>query len=552
MRLAKMNKPMPYSELATWLGYILLALITTFPLIRNMGALFGPPEDNQLFVWNIWWFKYAVFHLGISPFHTDYLFWPDGTSLLFHTFSPLNGMLGGIFGLIMGTNATYNFLILMSFVLSGYFMFMLCRKLGLSRAASFIAGLIFSFCPFHLVHAAHHLNISSIYLMPLILLFVLKGAETGKIKYAALAALFLATSFYLSYYVYLITIFLILPLMAIQYNRGSGNNRIKFFGSGMIVLALSTVLIAPLFLPMVKEAYSSNFERAIGHDLFVTDLVGFFFPHKYHWTHSSYISWIVNESYAKIYWESAAFLGYLVLPMAIWAAIKKKIPLKKYFILIGLLGAILSLGSYPHLFGRPISFIKLPVWLFEHIPLLNAARSPSRFVVLTYLALAVFAAYAAEAWFDYLKVRWGKSAYRMGIVGLSAAIMLDYWSAPFEMADIQIPDYYNTIKADKDECAIMNLPMEGWENNERYMYYQTVHNKPICGGQLARSSSKYFDDFRKMAATEGDLIRLKVKYIILHKAFTTSSEYQKMHDFLIERFELFADDNLGTVFRTYR
>lgn len=547
-----MNRSTFRNELAVWAGYILATLVATYPLIWQMGALFGPPEDNQMFVWNIWWFKYAVFNLHISPFYTQYIFWPDGASLLFHTFSPLNGLMGTIIGLFIGENATYNIIILLSFILSGYFMFKLCRKLGLAQASSFIAGLVFSFSPFHLAHAAHHLNITSIYLMPFVLLLILKGTETGKIKYAALAAMFLAASFYLSYYVNLITIFLILPLMAIRRKSGDGSNRFIYFRPCLFVLALSTVLIAPLLLPMVKEAYSSNLERALGHDLFVTDFVGFFFPHEFHWTRNSPLNLLINGAYTGSYWESAAFLGYLVLPMGIWAAIKKKFPLKRYFILIGLLGAILSLGSYPHIFGRPISFIKLPGWLIEHTPLLSIARSPSRFVVLTYLALAVFAAYAAEAWFNYLKSRWGKNVFRIGVVGLAAAIMLDYWSAPFEMTKIQIPGYYKTIKADKDEFAILNIPLMGWRANERYMYYQAVHNKPICGGQLARSTLTYFEDLKNISMSPNNLKRLKIKYIILHREFLDPFDYQKIRSNLQQRFDVFAQDGLGTVFRTYR
>ena len=303
---------------------------------------------------------------------------------------------------------------------------------------------------------------------------------------------------------------------------------------------------------MVKEAYSGNLEKALGHDLFVTDFVGFFFPHEFHWTRNSSLNLLINGAYTGSYWESAAFLGYLVLPMGVWAAIKKKFALKKYFIIIGFLGAIFSLGPYLHVFGRPIEFIKLPGWLIEHMPLLSVARSPSRFVVLTYLALAVFAAYAAEAWFNYLKTRWGKNVFRIGVIGLAMAIMLDYWSVPFEMTKIQVPGYYKTIKADTDEFAILNLPLVGWSNNERYMYYQTIHNKPICGGQLARSTLKYFAELKNLSLSPENLKHQKIKFIILHRAFLDPGDYQKLDDAFGNRFELFARDNLGTVFRTYR
>jgi len=546
----EMKKLAHNNMLVAWFCYVLLALITTYPLIWNMGALLGPPEDNQSFIWNSWWFEYSILNLHKSPFHTTYLFYPDGASLLFHTLSPLNCVMAVLIGTAIGPQAAQNLLIILTFIIGAIGGYYLGRYLGLGDSGAFICGLIFSFNPFHFAHAAHHLNISSIQFLPFLLLFSLKACRFGRTKDVILSALLLTANFYLCFYIFLISLFLLVCIPVIS-SRDGDYHFFKITRQLIYIFAINAALISTLLIPMISENLGGNVEKLAGHSSLSIDLSGFFLPHRYHWSRGSALNALVNRLYTANDWEAAAFLGYLVLPIAIWASIKSKFRLKKYFILVGLLGAILSLGSFPRLLGRSISFIKLPVWLFEHLPFLSAARTPSRFIMLTYFAIAVFAAYAGVAWLNYLKERWSKNIFRIGVVGLSAAIVLDYWSAPFAISKIQVPGYYREIKADAGEFAIMNLPLEGYSYNERYMYYQTVHNKPICGGQLSRSTDEYFKNIKNIVLTRENLTPLRIKYIILHKEFLEPIEYQKTSESLKGKFELIAEDETGSVFRTY-
>ena len=67
------------------LSYTLLAVLFTWPLVAHFSThLLGAPEDNQQFYWNLWWWQKALGE-GQNPFHTTWLFFPHGTSLLLHT-----------------------------------------------------------------------------------------------------------------------------------------------------------------------------------------------------------------------------------------------------------------------------------------------------------------------------------------------------------------------------------------------------------------------------------------------------------------------------------
>jgi hypothetical protein len=81
-----------------------------------------------------------------------------------------------------------------------------------------------------------------------------------------------------------------------------------------------------------------------------------------------------------------------------------------------------------------------------------------------------------------------------------------------------------SIRNDRGIYAILNLPQSGWDNNERYMYYQTSHQKPICNGQLARSDDKYFQDWLNVPLTSEFLKNKNIKYLALYSEFMEPRE----------------------------
>ena len=394
---------------------VLLTLLYTgfsfaflYPFFLKINLLLGPPEDNQMFVWNICWFKYALMHLKISPFFTNYLFYPQGESLVFHTLSPLNCVIGLALQTVFNTTITYNLLILSTFIIGALGMFYLGKQLGLGDIAAFFAGLIFSFSPFHLAHAAHHLNISSIHLLPWLLLMLLKYTEKRQIKHIIIASLILAANFYYSYYIFLFSIILISPLAFFKADRQSGQPGYIYFKPVLMTMLFGAILALPLLIPMAIQTVSGPFVKMTGHNTCVVDAVGILFPHRYHWTKPSVLNYLINTAYKGNYWESAAFAGYFVLPVAIWAICKIRFHLKNYLLLIGIIGLILSFGTNLTIFGRQVPFLKMPFYLFENIPGLSAARSPSRFIVLFYFSLALFAAFGIDKYLNYIKLNKNK------------------------------------------------------------------------------------------------------------------------------------------------
>jgi hypothetical protein len=166
-----------------------------------------------MFLWSLWWIRHALIDLGQSPYHCDYIFHPIGADLYLHTLTPLRGLLALPLTPLVGTVAAHNLIFLASFVLAGIGMLGLARHLGRSRAASFLAGLVYSFCHYHLARGYGHFNLSEIQWFPLYFVCLVRAVEERSRAFAAGAGLFLLAAagsdhYYLVYALVLTAVFI--------------------------------------------------------------------------------------------------------------------------------------------------------------------------------------------------------------------------------------------------------------------------------------------------------------------------------------------------------
>src|SRR6266508_341902 len=154
------------------LCYSALAILLTWPHARYLGdALPSAPgegaQDLWQNAWNLWWAGDAL-RRGQSFFFTDVLFYPQGASLLFHPLNLTSGLLAVPLRAAAGTIAAYNLLVLLSFVLSGYAVFLLARRHSCGRAAALLGGLAYTGSTFHFFHLRlGHLEQISMQWLPL-------------------------------------------------------------------------------------------------------------------------------------------------------------------------------------------------------------------------------------------------------------------------------------------------------------------------------------------------------------------------------------------------
>ena len=158
-------------------GFSVLTFFMTLPLPLELGSKVPGGGDAWQHIWNLWWVKHTVLHF-LNPYHTDLLYYPDGVNMYLHTLVLTAGLIG-IPLQLAGLNliATYNLILLSSFVLAGYSMFLLCHYLTGHKWASFVGGIVFTFAPYHFAHAYGHMNLISIQWMPFYVLLLLKAID---------------------------------------------------------------------------------------------------------------------------------------------------------------------------------------------------------------------------------------------------------------------------------------------------------------------------------------------------------------------------------------
>jgi len=209
-------------------AYTLLTLIFTYPVA--FSSKLPGVGDAYWYLWDLWWFKKALLSF-VDPYFTPYLFHPIGASLAFSEITPLNAIISIPLQLAFGLIDSYNILWILTFILSGFGVFLLVEYLTGDSKAAFIAGLIFMFSPYRFAHAyAGHLNLLSTEWIPFCVLYLIKTIRENNKLDAVYATLFLvlnALSCY--YYIIYIFIFTILYLTYSQYIYKNIFNLYNFF-----------------------------------------------------------------------------------------------------------------------------------------------------------------------------------------------------------------------------------------------------------------------------------------------------------------------------------
>jgi len=111
-----------------WICYLLLAILLTWPTVRNLTThLPGDGGDDPAIAWNLWWVKHALLNEGQNPFQTDFMFYPIGINLAFYTLTVLNAVITLPLTLNLGVVAASNLHMFFTFVVGGYGTFLLTR-----------------------------------------------------------------------------------------------------------------------------------------------------------------------------------------------------------------------------------------------------------------------------------------------------------------------------------------------------------------------------------------------------------------------------------------
>jgi len=527
--------------------YTLLALVLTWPLVKYLGTHVPGSDtwafDEYTFIWNTWWFRYALFDLGQNPLHTAHIFYPLGISLVLYTYNLLNALIALPFQAFLPLPAISNLTFLGATVLSGYGTFLLVEYLlrdlrppqdtapgpgSTSRyLAAFIAGLIYAFGSFRMVYAAiGHYNMWSTAWIPFYALFLTRTIREPGWRNAAFAGLFLALAMLNEMLFGVFLALLTLILLAFALGR-RGRSEVAGGLGGLVKRLLLLGLVAgllylPLLLPILSEMLGGGYELAGWGDAekLSVDLVGLITPTALHPWGGDWVEVLrqTQEGTSRFRDVNTVFLGWVGLVLAVVGAVRYRRRLGAW-IASFVIFTLFSLGPLLQINGQSrfdldglIVNVPLPFILLHYLPVVKANRVPNRFSVVLMLALAVLAGFGLHWLFhklaDSRRPAWRALLLPGGLL-LAALLVFEHWSVPLPLTDARIPPVYEQVAAEPGDFAILQLPL-GWRNsfgvqgaeNTRTQYYQTYHHKRLLSGNISRNPPFKFDYFRRVPILE--------------------------------------------------
>ncbi len=542
--------------------YCLLTLVLTSPLSCDMGeALAGASSDVYINPWADWWTKKALSE-GLDFYHTDYMFYPQGTSLVFHSFSHANTALSLILAPLVGRLVAYNLTILLAYALSGFGMYLLAHDLTGCTPAAVVAGVVFAFCPYHMFESAHPVLVTTQWIPLFVLaLRMFRDVDARWFRQSLLAALWFTLNALSSWHLMImLSGWIVLYLSyVLVFERGAWTADVGRFLLTFVVVA--GVAIAPFLWPIVQEqlvedtSYMAvDVEEGLGNDL-----LSFFVPNRRHPVFSAPFAGV----YPKIGFveKRPAYLGYVVLILAIVGAVTAR-RATRFWLWTGGLFFVLSLGARVTLGGEPLHDFVLP-WA---IPIIRLLRHPFRLNILLFFSLSILSCFGMR-WLTH-KVASKRPVLVYPVLALVLGlVVLEYLVHPFPTTPLIHSPFFRQLAQEDRDFAIADLPM-GRRAAKSYLFFQTIHGKKIVDGVVSRTPEDAYafvqahsllrslsvptalDPALDVSHQLAVLAAQDIRYVILHKHLLHPDERVLWEEWLADFPAPYYEDQWIVAYRT--
>ncbi|MBN9390264.1 MAG: hypothetical protein J0I20_19715 [Chloroflexi bacterium] len=516
------------SRWGDWLAffaYALLALAFTWPLVlqmdTNLRAASGTGDAYQN-IWYMWWYGHAL-ELGVDPSRSNLMYGllPDVQVLVS---SILNGLLMWPVIKLFGALTAYNFALLISFPLAGFFTYKLALEVLSQRAgftwnrlAAFAAGFFFAFSNFHYARTEGHLGLLTIQWLPFYLWMLFRLRRHPSYLNAALVALgcilaALSDLYYLGYFVLPVTVAFVAWFGAAEWQQfWRWKTNLKYYVVALVVAGAVLLFFYRFFLSLDPDIRQSVGDASTDVRSLSANLLAYFFPSGTNPLFGGLTAPIYNTFQTPFLIEENIFPGYVLYILAFGGLFFKKIQALSsevyFWLTLAVFAFVFSLGPHLHVAGFELDFPALPYSItYGKFPFLGNFRAPSRMSVIVVLALAILAAFCLALLLEKLpgwlalRIKARKARRFRLLLGrpvaapvlvavllaLSLAETLPY-GLPFKTAPVETPQIYREIAATPGDFKVLELPLN---TNSQPLYYQILHQKPLVGGLATRISNR--------------------------------------------------------------
>ena len=406
---------------------------------------------------------------------------------------------------------------LLSFPLNALAMHALAWRLTRDHRAAAIAGLVYGFCLFRMLHGHGHVQLLWTWVLPLVPLGIerwLQRPTVGRTMLLTAMVLIQAlTSWYLAVLVALLSLITALTVVPSQ-----GATRVHVRHAA-VALAFAAMILGWFARPYFALQTPGGASEAFG---LSADIAAYLLPPENTWVGQ----WLLANTSFRPRWiwgEQTLYAGITALGLAVagaWTVAQSgtlnSCRLTRALLIAGGVALVLSWG--------PTALGVAPFDLLARLPGMSMLRAPARFALLVMLAVAVLSAYGMA----FLVKRQGRRGWVV-VACLAAAFLGESFLVRFPAGQPQpfaIPEVYHRLVS-LPPGAVLSLPTyratsEAFREAD-YLFYSTRHWHPIVNGFGRHEPAAHGDNITTLARFPApDAIRrfreLGVRYVVVHTA----------------------------------
>lgn len=497
----------PRSLLVAAAIFLVLAVIHTWPLATNPGGLSNNDNaDTTLNEWAVSWVAHQIVRDPVDLFSGN-IFHPNRYTLAYSEPLILPGLIGAPLRWFGASPVlTYNVLLLLGFVTTGFAMYFLMSTWTDDRLAALLAGSLLAFNA-HTMTRLPHLQAIFMFALPLSLWAFDRLLAGGRTRHAVWLGLGVLGCALTSGYLVVFAVFALGAALLVRPDVWWRARRLGILGrlaaAGGGTLAVAVVVLWPYLELGGQEAFRRPLEGSIAAG-----------PVSYLSTASRiHFSWWSHRIF-RVVTEETLFPGVTVLGLSALALVighRTHSTYRRMLVAIAVVGFVMSLGITTPVYG----------WVHALFPPLHGIRAASRFGVLVLLSAAGLAGLGLAA----LRLRWPRRWMTVVSIGAIVVANLEALHAPIPFVSYQgIPAIYQPIAADPDPVGVLELPLfqgRSVHYNAPYMLASTFHWKPLVNGYSGFVPPGFRETVRLMMrfpadATVDALRDLHVRYVVVH------------------------------------
>jgi hypothetical protein len=462
-------------RIPAWLAALSAYLLVSFfylavPVISHPGRdLIGYGHDPGLFVWMLAWWPHALLH-GTNPFVTHAVWWPQGANLAWDTSIPGLALLAAPVTLLGGPVLAYNTLAVLLPALAAWTAYLLCRHLTHSFWPSVAGGYLFGFSPYVFGQSEGHLHMTSIFLVPLIALVLVRyveGSIAGHRLVVALAVLLAVQISFSTEIAFTLTLAIGVSLALAAILLPANRRRIWLLLPRLLVSYLAAALIVSPFLAYALLHLRHGAFHPPG--AYPADLLNLVIP-----THLTALGWSWTTSIANDFKgnasENGAYLGLAWLAILAWFAWSfRRVAAARFVVALLAVGVVVELGLRLDVRGH--DSISLPWRLLGRLPLFENIL-PVRISMFVALAACVCVAWWASS-------RAAPRGTRIALTGLAIAsivpsLWLNVWHEHPSRPAFFTQGTYQTCLTPHDNVLMLPFPNKSdamlWQAESQFAF----------------------------------------------------------------------------------